>query len=738
MFKKSAVLLGSCLTVSTLYAQQDSSSVQSAKNALQEVVIEGIKAKQSMPITQTTLGSKQIKERYYGADIPTLINTTPSINMQSDNGTGIGYSSFRLRGMDQTRINTTINGIPVNDAENQGVFFNNFADLASSAEQIQIQRGVGTSTNGTSAFGGSINILTKNLTEQPGVEVNLGYGSFQSQRATVEVQSGLLHKRFMFYGRYSHLSTNGYRQHSATQVRSYAFSGVYKMKKALLKFNLFGGFAENQLSYLGIDKTTLQSNRTFNPFVNGEQDAFKQQFYQLQYTHQLSNRQTLTASAYYVRGGAPRFQFLFPGAWGYGFDYFNMPSAIVGTDTIQTAGDMMTSYRLDQRFFGGFVTYSYKSNAIDFTAGAHANQLASSHFMEINWGRIVPSGILQNHEVYRNTGYKSEASAFVKATYALGSKVLLFADLQGRYATFNYHENQMAIRNLGFTVEDMSWMFANWRGGVRYKFDQKHSLYAMLGKSFREPTRFDYFQDDFATRDTKQSDIKPEEVLDLEFGYELDAKKVQAKINGYAMYFTNQIIGLGQLNVFGYPITTNVKNSSRMGVELELNYALHKRISLYNYSAFSSNKIKEITQFYRTTYGTGDSAITYTNVPLGLSPQVMVNQGVKFELTDWIKLDFLYRYVGLQYLDNTGNDAISIPSFNYLDMRLGVKLSKWIKTGLPELSVRANNLLDTRYSTAGSIATGTNLIDAAGNRGSVPLYFVAPGRNYFVSLSWAF
>lgn len=197
------------MAANSLLAQEDSSAIQSAKTSLQEVVVSGLKAKQIMPITQTTIGAKIIAERYYGADVPTLIRFTPSINMQSDNGTGIGYSSFRLRGMDQTRINTTINGIPVNDAENQGVYFNNFADLASSAESIQIQRGIGTSTNGTSAFGGSINILTRNLSDKAEANVNIGYGSFNSQRATVELQSGLLHNRFMFYGRYGQLSTDG-------------------------------------------------------------------------------------------------------------------------------------------------------------------------------------------------------------------------------------------------------------------------------------------------------------------------------------------------------------------------------------------------------------------------------------------------------------------------------------------------------------------------------------------------
>lgn len=736
MFKKNWVVLPMLLG-SAAYAQQDT-TVAAAKQNLQEVVVSGIKATSIMPITQTTILSKQIAERYYGADVPTVINYTPSINMVSDNGTGIGYSSFRLRGMDQTRINTTVNGIPVNDAENQGVYFNNFADLMSSAESVQIQRGIGTSTNGTSAFGGSVNIQTKNLSEQAEVNVNVGYGSFNSQRATMEFQSGLLQNRFMFYGRYSHISTDGYRDNSGSTIRSYAFSGAYKMKNALLKVNMFGGYAENQLAYTGLDKTTLDNNRKTNPFTNGETDAFKQQFYQVQCMKQFSQRSNVSASAYYVRGMAPKFQFLFPGTWGYGYDYFNMPNAIVGNDTLTTAGDMMTSYRLDQHYYGAFANYNFKSKKLDFVTGVHANRMESTHFMDINWGSVLPAGIMQNHQVYSNTGYKSEASAFAKATYKVTSKCNVFGDAQLRYAMFSYTEKQMAIRNYGYKVDDMNWTFLNWRLGTRYFVNDKSSVYAMVGQSHREPTRFDYFQDDFATRDTKQNDIKPEEVTDIEVGFEHNGRKLTAKINGYAMLFNNQIIGLGQLNVFGYPITTNVKNSSRMGVETELVYQVNKKISLSNYSSFSSNMIKSIDQHYRTTYATNDTVITYTNVALVLSPSVIINQGVKFDATQWLSLEVMYRYVGMQYLDNTGDKNVSAPAFNYLDGRLAIKLNRWIKTGIPMLSLRVNNILNEKYSTSGSIASGTNTMDASGVKGTTPLYYPAAGINFFTTLSWKF
>ena len=244
------ILILSCgiLTIGFANAQQKTDSI-SGQQILQEQIVNGIKANAKMPITQLTLTQKQLEEKYYGADIPTLLNSTPSINSYSDNGTGIGYSYFRLRGLDQSRINTTLNGIPVNDQEGQGTYFNNFADLVSSASSIQVQRGVGTSTNGTASIAGSVNITTKNLSKEQSFVLNSGFGSFNSRRLTAEYQTGLIDKKFAFYGRFSDLSTDGYRVNSGTHIRSMFMSGGYFGKKSMLKFNILPGVSESQLSY---------------------------------------------------------------------------------------------------------------------------------------------------------------------------------------------------------------------------------------------------------------------------------------------------------------------------------------------------------------------------------------------------------------------------------------------------------------------------------------------------------
>lgn len=728
------------MLMSMAFAQTDSSS--RSYESKQEVVVTAIRGGNRAPVTQYTLTRRQVEERYYGADIPTLLNFTPSVNTYSDNGTGIGYSSFRLRGMDLTRINFTVNGVPVNDPEGQGVFFNNFADLATSAENIQVQRGVGTSTNGTSAFGGSVSLLTRNLSATPEFALHAGMGSFGSRRVSAEYQTGMIKEHFAFYGRMSEVGTNGYRDRSGAVIRSYMLSAGYFGKKSVLKLNAFGGFAESQLAYSGIDKATLDANRKANPFTNNERDAFHQQFFQAQYTYNLSKNSEVVASAYYVTGGAPRFEvalFSTP-AFAYSYSSFNMPDAIVNTDTL-TSSDFIGSYRLQQEYYGGFVNYHTRRDRLELNAGLHASAFSSDHFMEVTWARNLPAGIAPYHRAYLNTGYKNEASAFIKLSYNLSDALSVFADAQLRMAAFRYRATQMDIRKDTFKVDDMSWTFFNPKLGLRYAVNNRVAVYAMAGRTSREPTRTDYFQDDFATRDTKQGDIKYETVNDLEIGTQVKSDKLSLNANVFFMEFENQIASTGQLNVYGYYITTNVKSSYRRGAELDFLWKINKFVWLMNSTAFSRNRVKEVAQHYSLP-DFSDTAIVYSNTSLALSPEWIVNQGVRIIPLPWLYVEGSYRYVSMQYLDNAQDAALSLPSFSIVDARVGIDLSRFIRNGSPSLSIQCNNLLDAKYTPSGSVQPYTNNIsyDANGNavNGSTPSYFPAATRNFFVTLNLRF
>jgi len=737
---KKFIAAGTLMALSQIsFAQTDSLN---SKN-MQEFVVKGIKANENLPVTQTTLDRKQIELKYYGADIPTLINTTPSINGYSDNGMGIGYSFFRLRGMDQTRVNTTINGIPVNDPENMGVFFNNFADLASSAESIQIQRGVGTSTNGVASFGGSVNILTKNLAPKQSATVNLGFGSFGSSRATLEYQSGLIKNKLAFYGRVSDLQTNGYRDNSGAKITSYFFSVGYFWKKAVLKLNVFGGFAESKLAYIGIDSKTLNSNRTFNPLENGESDAFNQAFYQLQYSYQINSRSNFTSSAYFVRGQAPKFQYY--GAFSN--EYLNLPTIIMGTDT-QASSAAMTSYRLNQYFVGAFVNYQFKHNKFDFTANMHANSFASDHFLEVqSIDRFNPK-FQAGQNAFFNTGYKNEISLNLKINYSVTNKLMAFGDIQFRNASFTYSPEKKEYRTIyglnndDLLVENMNWAFINYRLGLKHQVNKNINVYAMFGRSNREPARVDYFKDEHPYSNIKQNDIKHETVNDLELGASFSYQKLAVNANLFYMDFENQIASTGSLNAYGAPINTNVGASLRKGIEIEATWKMNKKIWLTNSSAFSQNTINNIDLHYnylnQNTNSNADTVISKKNATAALSPSIIINQGIRFIPTNWFFAELNYRFVGMQYLDNSDDKNVSIPNFHLMDLKFGLNLKKWVKYGEPSLSVQINNLANQPYTPSGSVRGFTNYLDENGRSTSVPLFFPAATRNIFVGLTWRF
>lgn len=706
----------------------------------EEVVVEAFRASASTPVTQSTLTQKYIEANYVGHDIPMLINNTPSINAYSDAGNGMGYSSFRLRGMEPTRINMTVNGVPINDAETQGFFTNNFADLASSAAEIQIQRGVGTSGNGTAAFGGSLNIITQHLDKTASVEVNTGIGSFGSRRNTVEFQSGrLADGKIAFYGRLSDLSSDGYRQHSATHNQTYFFSAGWFGRKSLLKFNAWGGVSQSQLAYVAIDEATLENNRRYNPLSPEERDEFRQHFYQVQYTHHISSRLNVSASGYYVRGDAPKFDYLWYGA---GFDMLNAPAdtLVRGTDTITTT-DFMARYRLDQQFWGGFASLNYSTNKLHVSVGLHANKFVSDHYNQVAWAQIAPGGIQPGHIWYFNTGTKQEMSAFLKADYKIG-RFILFADLQVRQAKWRYEARKMEYNTTDYNVEPMSWAFFNPKVGTRYGVGKKVSVYAHAGVVEREPTRIDYLRDDLAWRELHQGDVRTEIVLDIELGATFSTKNLWLNANIYNMSFVNQITNTGIVNQFGVGITDNVSNSTRIGIEIDGKWQVLPRLALTHASSFSQNNISFYNQYYTVTNQPPNTFSTpyktFEDVQPALSPQAIINQGIEYTPLPFVSLAVSGRYVGKQYIDNTENENLSIPAYTVADATLALHLQQWTKTGEQTLSLRVNNFTNTLYSPSGAVAGGsqTMMYDTNGQLKvtSTAAFFPAATANFFVTL----
>jgi iron complex outermembrane receptor protein len=702
----------------------------------EEIVVTAIRANSQTPVTQFNMSEKDIKAKYYGHDIPALINNAPSIITYSEAGNGIGYSYFRLRGIDQTRINMTINGIPVNDPETQGYYFNNFADLATSLKSIQIQRGVGTSTNGSASFGGAVNMITKDLSDKPSFSFSSGYGSFASSRLTAELQTGLIKNKLAFYGRISNIETSGYRDHSAVNVNSYLISGAYYGKKSLLKINSFGGSAGSTLAYVGTDKSIIDTNRTYNPLASDDKDHFRQTFHQLQYTYEFNKKINLATSAYFVKGDG-YFDLYFP---NYGYSYLNMPNI----DSAHTTTNVLASYKLNQYFYGAMAFLNYTGNRIKVNIGLHGNLFKSDHFMQTKWAQNLPLNIGPNYEAYFNTGYKNELSSFVKIQYDLTEKILLFADAQVRTSSFRYKAEDKAIFRDTFKVEPMSWLFFNPKLGARYSLTKQTSFYLSGGKTTREPTRIDYLGDDRADFDVKQSDVKPETIYNLEIGNEIRSQKVKLNTNIYFMEFRNEIAATGALNYFGYSIRKNVPQSFRRGIEFDWMWQVNRFFAVMNTSAFSYNKIKTYTEDLPINDSTGANTNTTKsevlhNVTPVLTPSVTINQGIRLTPLSWLSLDIIGKYVSKMYLDNTNSEDLTTPAFFFADLRLGIKLNSIIKTGDHSLSFQLNNFTNAKYYNSG---TPNLFLNQAGNgtltRVAYPSYYPAATRNFFITLNMKF
>ena len=737
--KLNICLLGilSLVSVSFLAAQTDSSSQKSG--SLQELIISGIKTNPKLEVTQVTLKRADLEQKYYGADVPSILNSTPSVNSYSDNGTGFGYSYLRIRGMDQSRVNHSINGIPLNDPEAQSVYFNNIADLTSGLEQIQVQRGVGISGNGGSSYAGSIQMLTKSVQQNQAFELYSGIGSFGSRRLGFAYQSGV-HKNFGVYARIGQVATEGYRFSSGMQANNYQLSMAYFIPKGIIALNVFGGFANSKLAYIGIEKDSLISNRIYNPLSNGEKDGFNQHFFQLQFSKQINQAFSFNSSSYLVLGKATDFQYFFPKSEYTPLSYFNLPNWFNGTDSVSTS-NVMTSYRLNQVFTGAFANMTYNNNRLQAVVGMHVNNFVADHFMVVLNGDSLPPGINGNeHQVYFNTGTKNEWSAYSKLAYSFDANLSGFIDFSLRNTTFNYSAKQMAYRadHLN-TVEPMNWLFFNPRFGLNYKLKGFAKLYSNFGISQREPTRFDYFNDDLANSTIKQLDIRAEKVYNAELGFIVNHPKIRTAINAYYMYFVDQIASTGTLNSYGMPINSNVGKSYRTGVEIDFAWKILPNLTLTHTASISENKIEKITLKFNNNQTYFDTFIDFKNTTAAFSPAIILNQGIRYSPINSLEFECIGRYVSEQYLDNSNNADLLLPSFRLLDFKTQLTPNFRFTKVKMVFTFRVQNVLDEKYCPMGSIRPYSTIFDPSKqNTTSTPLFFSAAGRNFFVNVAFRF
>jgi iron complex outermembrane recepter protein len=646
---------------------------------LEEVIISGVRASSDMPVTEFTLKRDAIKFNYAGQEMAAILARTPSFTWYSDGGHYTGYATMRLRGIDQTRINFTLNGVPLNEPEDQGAYFSNYPDFLNNIHSIQIQRGVGTSTNGTTSYAGSVNFESPSLLDSAGGQVQMSYGSYNTYQISPQYRTGLLKNNMAFYARYSQTYTDGFRDHSGTQGHSLFFSGGYFGKKSIIKLTAFSGGSNSSQAYLATSETDLQTNYRMNYLRPDERDDFQQNLIMLQYSTTLSPHSFFQSSVYY--------------------NYLN------GNYEVYSDPQML-NFALKSNFFGAMANYQYEKDNLQFNIGLHANDYQRDHFQ-----RVRPD-LTQN--VYANSGKKQEASSFVQSIYTI-EKLSLFADLQLRMVQFEYFPD--ASVNLPFNR--INWNFVNPKVGLSYQLDPHRKLYASIGKTSREPTRNDMFAG-YDNIDASNYDeisdfnkVKPESVIDVEAGMKFGFSSFSLDANIYSMHFTNEIAAIGKLSYIGLPLRKNVPSSFRNGIEISLQARLLKNVTANTQANFSHNRIKEYTSDFDN--------VTYKDVSPLLAPAAVINQSVSYQVSKAIMLEANVRYSDRSYLTNTNDASLTVASSLITNASLKLNIMR-----KHSLTLMANNLFDQKYYTAGYA------------QGSESYYFAMATRNYYATLNLRF
>jgi iron complex outermembrane receptor protein len=649
----------------------------------EDVVVRAVRAEERVPVTKTNIAREEIEAANRGQEMPFLLGPTPSANFSSDNGLAAGYSYFNLRGITQTRLNITLDGVPLQDPEDQALYFANFGDFASAVDSVQIQRGIGTSSYGSASYGGSVNFASVSPADRARLQGQLGGGSWGTLRGTIAGDTGPMGGGVSLYGRFSAQTTDGFREHSGVEQNAFYFGGTRQGERSLLKLFGFVGRERTQLAYLATDEAALEENLLFNPLPTAEEDDFGQDFVQLQYTRLVGSSTTFMAQGYYN------------GAQG----WFRIQD---------TFSDDLQEYALDGHFVGLILGVTHRAGAFGLNWGGHVNDFTRDHTMDIVGGT----------RQYLNTGSKNEASTFLKATWDVG-RAELWGDAQVRYARFEYQGDQ----DLGA----VDWTFFNPRAGVRFDPSPAVGLYAFVGRMSREPARSDMlFGEDNASLPYDLKAVAPEKVLDVETGVEVRRDGLRLSADAYSMSFRDEIALTGELSEIGLPVRRNVPRSHRRGVELGLDWSPSPRWHLLGSASFSRNRIDEWTQFYDVYDESGawidSTAVLHRDVPPLLSPVVLLNASVDWTPSPTVGLGLAARWVDESQLDNTGNPDFRTPSWFNLDGRLTLSLARWVKHGEPRIRVQATNLLDderiwpsgysylyfVRSSGAGDVLEGTS------------------------------
>lgn len=678
--------------------------------SIHEITVNSLRANDHSAVTYSNVSASEIEKQNLGQDIPYLLALTPSFVANSDAGTGIGYTGFRIRGTDANRINITVNGVPLNDSESHGVYFVNMPDFASSLSSVQVQRGVGTSTNGAAAFGASINMQTETLNPKPHAEISSTLGSFNTNKNSIKVGTGLINNHFAFDARLSNVKSDGYLDRAKVDLKSYYFSGGYFSDKTIVKFVTFGGAEKTYQAWYGVIADSLKTNRTYNElgkyidadgkvqFYDNQTDNYNQTHYQIHLSQEINSKLHLNTTAHFTRGK------------GYYEEYktdqnyykYNLTPAMVDTLVLSTT-DLVRRKWLDNYFGGLTFALNYETKKVNASFGGAASRYLGNHFGNVIWARNAQNLDIAN-EYYRSKSIKDEANIYAKITAEIFNNLFLMTDLQYRLIRYSmngtsdkYNSNTNAMTDI---TQSHPFDFFNPKFGLTYQINKHNNAYASYSIANREPNRTNY------TDNGTSALPKAERLFDTEIGYRFQSANFSAGANVYYMKYKNQLILTGKLSEIGELLTSNIEDSYRSGIEITAGAKLANWLKWDGNLTLSKNKILNFTEEGVDVY---DNDVDWNwlesknnvlgTTDIAYSPNIVANSIFTFNYKS-IELGFLSNYVGKQFIDNTSDNKRAINAYfvNNLNLRYELRLNK-IKS--IDFNILVNNIFNAQYATNG-------------------------------------
>ena len=712
-----------------------------------EVLISATRAGNKTPVAYSNVSSDEISKMNMGQDIPYLLQLTPSFVATSDAGAGVGYTNFRIRGTDLNRINVSIDGIPISESESHGTWFVDMPDLASSLENVQVQRGVGTSANGAAAFGGSIDLQTNTLNKDPYSEYRISYGSFNTLKNTIAAGTGLMNGKFTFDVRLSKLKSDGFIDRASSDLKSFFVSGGYYTKKSVLKINVFSGLEETYQSWWGVPSVRLNNDmegmqeyennwlytpeqtqhminsdsRTYNYYTYDNQiDHYQQDYYHLHFSHQFNEYLHLNTGLHYRRGH------------GYYENYkagedlkkdYNIPYPVVGNDTVFSS-DVVNRKWLDNDFYGLVFALTHKKDRVDFTLGGGWNTYDGDHFGNVIWAQYL-GDVAPNYEWYRGNGLKKDFNVYGKFSYQLTEQINVYADLQ--YRNINYK-----ITGINDDLRDISqehdFNFFNPKLGIFFQPTDNQKLYVSFAVANREPNR-----DNFVDADPNGKQPVHETLHDWEMGYDFQSSNFTAGANLYYMNYKDQLVLTGEINDVGGVIMLNVDKSYRAGLELQTGWKISRNLQWNANATFSKNKIKDFIEYVDDWDTGGQQVFELGTTDLAFSPNFIGNSQILFTPAKNFSISLISNYVGKQYIDNTSNNNRVLDAY-FLN---NLKVDYNIKTGFFDeivLHCMVNNLFNEKYESNAWVYS----YYLGGERYKQDGYFTQAGTNFLVGIDFKF